>query len=251
MPIRLIFLLFAFAPAFRANAADVNVVLQEARAAEARFDTQAALVLYRQADALRPNDAAILQAISKQYSDAMLDTAETAEKQHLGTESLAYARRSVALAPHDAVKVLSLAICYGKLTDFADTRTKITYSRFVKQYADEALALDPRYALAHHVLGRWNYEVASLGFGTRWLVRLVYGGLPDASTAEAVRQLRIAVALAPTRPAHHVELGLALLADGQRDAARSTLTHALTLPKTEKYDAEAFARARAALEKLR
>jgi len=45
-----------------------------------------------------------------------------------------------------------------------------------------------------------------------------------------------------------VELGLALLADGQRDAARATLTHALTLPKTEKYDAEAFARARAALK---
>ncbi len=239
-------LLALWAPGLRA--ADVNSVLQEARAAEVRFDTQAALVLFRQADSLRPNDAAILQAISKQYSDAMLDTVEAAEKQHLGTESLVYARRSVALAPHNAVNVLALAICYGKLTAFADTRTKITYSRFVKQYADEALALDPRYALAHLVLGRWNYEVSSLGFGTRWLVRLVYGGLPDASTAEAVRQLRIAVALAPNRPAHHVELGLALLADGQRDAARATLTHALTLPKTEKYDAEAFARARAALK---
>jgi len=233
------------------TAAEVDPVLQAALAAEARFDTRAALGLFRQADALRPNDAVILQKISKQYSDATSDTTDPLERKRLSTEALAYALRAVALEPHNALNVLSVAICYGKLATFTDTRTKLEYSRHVKEYAEQALALSPDYDYAHHVLGRWNYEVATLGFGTRFLVRIIYGGLPDASTAEAVRQLRRATELSPGKPAHRVELGLALLADGQRDAARQTLEQALTMPKREKYDDEAFARARAALEKLK
>jgi Flp pilus assembly protein TadD len=232
-------------------AAEAEQVLQSALAAEARFDTRTALVLFRQADALRPNDAMILQKISKQYSDATSDTTNPIERKRLSAEALTYAQRAVALEPHNAVNVLSVAICYGKLATFADTRTKLEYSRYVKQYAEQALTLSPDYDYAHHVLGRWNYEVATLGFGTRFLVKIIYGGLPDASTAEAVRQLRRAAELAPEKPAHRVELGLALLADGQRDAARQTLEQALAMPKREKYDEESFARARAALAKLR
>lgn len=244
----LLFFLLALTTAL--SAADAGTVLQQALAAEARFDTRAALPLFLQAHALQPNDAAILQKISKQYSDATSDTTDAAEKQRLCAEALTYAERAVALQPNNAVNVLSLAICYGKLATYAGTRTKLEYSRHVKQYAEQAIALSPGYDYAHHVLGRWNYEVATLGVGTRFLVSVIYGGLPAASTAEAVRQLQRAAELAPAKPAHRVELGLALLADGQRDAARATLEQALTMPECEKYDEEAFARARAALTKL-
>jgi predicted Zn-dependent protease len=243
--------LAAFAVISAMKAANADAVVKAALAAEAKWDTRTALVLFKQADALRPNDAIILQKISKQYSDATSDTTDVTEKKRLSTEALAYARRALDLAPHSAVNALSVAICYGKLAGFSDTRTKLEYSRFVKQYAEQAIALKPDYDYAHHVLGRWNYEVATLGAGTRFLVSLIYGGLPDASTAEAVRQLRRATELAPEKPAHRVELGLALLADGQRDAARSTLEAALAMPKCEKYDDESFARARAALAKLK
>ena len=249
---RLISFLCMLGAAASLPAADVEVstVLRDALAAETRFDTRDALTLFKQADVLRPNDAMILQKISKQYSDATSDTTNLIERQRLSAEALTYAQRALALEPKNPVNVLSVAICYGKLATLADTRTKLQYSRYVKEYAEQALVLNPDYDYAHHVLGRWNYEVATLGVTTRFLVRIVYGGLPDASTAEAVRQLRRAAALAPEKPAHRVELGLALLADGQRDTARQTLEAALAMPKVEKYDDESFARARAALAKL-
>ena len=232
------------------HSADVNPLVQAALAAEARFDSTTALELFLQADAAQPGDPFLLQKISRQYSDLTLDTPALAEKKRLCTAALTFAQRAVALAPRDAVNVLSLAICYGKLGTYADTRTKIEYSRLVKQYAEQALALNPDYDYAHHVLGRWNYEVASLGVTTRFLVRFVYGALPDASTAEAVCQLKRATELSPQLPAHRVELGFALLADGQRDAARQAFQQALAMPKQEKYDDEARQRALNALARL-
>lgn len=232
------------------RAADADALIRDALAAELRFDSRTALELFQRADAARPGDAFIQQKLSRQYSDLTIDTPDLAEKKRLCTEALAHARRAVELKPADAVNVLSLAICYGKLGIYSDTRTKIEYSRHVKEHTERALALDPAYDYAHHVLGRWHYEVASLGAAARFFVRVIYGGLPPASTAEAVRHLRRAVELSPDLPAHRVELGFALLADGQRDLARETLTQALALPKREKYDDEAWRRAREALAKL-
>jgi tetratricopeptide (TPR) repeat protein len=249
-PLRLLTALLALSPALRAPAADADTLIRDALAAEARFDSRAALELFQRAEAARPGDAFIQQKLARQHSDLTLDAPDPAEKKRLATAALDHARRAVELQPKDAVNVLSLSICYGKLGLYSDTRTKIEYSRLVKQHALEAVALNPDYDYAHHVLGRWHYEVATLGAATRFFVRLIYGGLPPASTAEGVRHLRRAVELSPDLPSHRVELGLALLADGQRDAARETLTAALALPKREKYDDEAWRRAREALAKL-
>lgn len=235
----------------RLAADDVDLIVRDALAAEARFDSKTALDLFLRADTARPNDPVILQKLSRQYSDLTLDTPDLAEKKRLCTESLAYAQRAFALRPRDPVNVLSLAICYGKLALYADTRTKLEYSRHVREYAEQALALDPHYDYAHHVLGRWHYEVATLGVATRVIVKLIYGGLPHASTAEAVRHLQRAAELSPQRPSHRVELGFALLADGQSEAAQQAFTQALAMSPQEKYDAEARLRARTALEKLR
>lgn len=246
-----VLLTFAGLGLLRLPAAAPDPLLRDALAAEARFDSKTALELFLKADAARPNDPFILQKLSRQYSDLTLDAPDVAEKKRLCTEALAAARRALTIRPDDPVNVLSVAICYGKLATYAETRTKLEYSRHVKDYAERALALDPRYDYAHHVLGRWHYEVATLGAATRFIVKIIYGGLPNASTTEAVRLLTRASELSPHLPSHRVELGFALLADGRRDAAKAAFEQALALPKQEKYDDEARARARTALEKLR
>jgi tetratricopeptide (TPR) repeat protein len=176
--LRLAVLAAAFTGLVSLRATDADTLIRDALAAEARFDSRAALELFQRADAARPDDAFIQQKLARQKSDLTLDAADLAEKKRLATEALAHARRAVELKPQDAVNVLSLAICYGKLGLYSDTRTKIEYSRLVKLHALEAVALDAGYDYAHHVLGRWHYEVATLGAATRFFVRLIYGGLP-------------------------------------------------------------------------
>jgi hypothetical protein len=222
----------------------------EAAAAEVRLDVPEALRLYRELEPLAPDDAFVLQKIAQQLSDLSLSVATNEEKKAQAEQALAYAQRAVALQPNNAVNILSLAICYGKMAVFSDTRTKIEYSRKVREYAEEALRLDPNYDWAHHVLGRWHHEVADLGFGKRLVVRMVYGGLPPADKSAALTALRRAVELASWRVPHHVELGFAELASGNRAAARAAFEAALALPSSELYDESAKARAATALAAL-
>ncbi len=216
-------------------------------AAQARFDTPAALAAFLKADQARPNNPCILQAIARQYSDSTLDTSDDAERLRRTEAALAYAKRALALAPKDPVNVLSMAVCYGKLGLGGDVGARIADAKLVKAYADRALTLNPNYDYAHHVLGEWNTDVAQLGKTKLFVIKMIYGGMPPASTAEGVAQLKIAVALAPRCASHWADLGFAYLANGQPAEAKEAFEKAIALPKSEKYDDEAKRLAKNAL----
>ena len=232
-----------------ASSAAENVpgLLRDAAAAEARLDSARALELYLQADAAQPGDVRILQSMARQYSDLVLDQTTEAERRRCAQAALDYARRAEAIDPRNPVSVLSLAIAYGKLAACSDTRTKVRYSRQVKEEAERALALDPDYAWAHHILGRWHREVAALGPAARGFVWLFYGGLPGASPEEAVVQLQRAVALGPGELNHHLELGFALAAADRMAGARQAWAQGLSMPSIGKHDEAAKREAREAL----
>ena len=232
------------------GAADVTDLLQQAARAEARLDSRTALALLQQADALEPDNSRTLQRIARQYSDLVVEQPDAAARQRCATQALQFAQRAVALDPHNAVNVLSLAVCHGKLAADGDARTRVRYSRLVREEAERALALDPGYAWAHHVLGRWHCEVATLGPADRFFLQVFYGGLPGASLEAGVRELQRATELEPDELNHWLELGFACAAAGRPAEARRHWARGLALPSRGKHDEPAKARARAALARL-
>jgi tetratricopeptide (TPR) repeat protein len=248
-PLSFLLLALGAVPLGAAGGAPADLV-QAALQAEARLDSRTALELFLEADRAQPGDAATLQKIAQQYSDLIVDLRDDAEKKRYAQIALGFAERAVALDPKNAVHVLSLAVCHGKLAVYSDSRMKIEYSRLVKHEAERAIALNADYAWAHHVLGRWHCEVAALSGAKKWFVRAIYGGLPAASAADGVRELRRAVELEPDELAHRLELGFAYLAAGEQDQARSEFSLGLAMPSRRKHDDAAKDRARSALEKL-
>ena len=188
-----------------------------------------ALALFDQAAKADPNNAEILLRISQQYSNLIAQAKSPAEAQDYARRSLDEAKQAVALAPDNPKAHLALAVAYGRLTDFEDNRTKVEYSRYVKAEADKTLELDPREDFAYHVLGRWNYAVATLNPMLKLIAKFVYGGMPDASLEEAVRDYKKAIDLAPQRVIHHHELARAYVALGRMDDARKEWETELTL----------------------
>lgn len=246
----LLLLLVTLAIAPSGQAAEADRLVQEALAAEQRFEIPKALDLLLQAERAGRTDAFTLQRIARQYSDLVTEQPDRPAQRRFAELALEYSRRAAALEPNNAVNVLSIAISYGKLAWVSDTRDKVRYSRMVRSETERALALDPTYAWAHHILGRWHVEVARLGLAARAVVALVYGGLPGASIDEALKHLQRAVELEPGELQHHIELGLAYRARGEAERARSALERGLALTPKAKIDLEAHARARAALAEL-
>jgi tetratricopeptide (TPR) repeat protein len=254
-------ILSALAPAFGENAAPgsgpqspgrpgLDALIRQGEAAEAQFDPDQALRFYLQAQSERPNDPKLLLRIAKEYSDSTLAISDPDEDRRRIEKALVYSKRAVELDPRNEVGLLSVAICYGKLGLYSETREKIEYIRFVKAYAEQALAVNPSYAYAHHVLGQWEYEVASLGPTKLFLVNVVYGGLPPASTEDAVRHLERAVQLEPNTASHRLALGYAYLANGQTAKARQMFEQVLAMPLRELYDADCHRQAERAIASL-
>lgn len=240
--------LLSAAADFPAGASDALV--RDALAAETSHDTRRALELFLAAEKAGRADAFVLQKIARQYSDLTLELSSRDEQRAAAERALDYARRATALEPRNAVNVLSIAISHGRLALASGTSDKIRYSRLVREDAERALALDPDYAWAHHILARWHLEVAALGRTARVIVKLVYGGLPPASVTAALAHLERATALEPDELQHHLELGHALAAAGEKKRARAAFSRGLAMPSRAKHDEPAKTRARAALATL-
>ena len=146
---------------------------------------------------------------------------------------------------------LALAVSYGRVAPYLDNKTKIAYSKLVKEHADKARQLDPKSNdLVYHVLGAWNYELANLNPVLRAIAQLIYGKLPNASNEAAAENFKKAIELNPRRLANHIELGRTYAAMGKDDEARTALEKGLSLPIRQRDDPETKARGRAALKKL-
>ncbi|MEI6862669.1 MAG: hypothetical protein WCL04_10515 [Verrucomicrobiota bacterium] len=226
------------------------VTLEQGDALEEKMRTKEALEVYLQLEKAGRKDTELLCRIALEYSELIVDTRAPSEKQRLGEIALDYSKRAVAADAANAKGYLSLSVSYGRLAFFQDNRTKLEYSRLIRANAETALRLDPRLDYAHYVLGAWNYELANLDFVRRGLARLIYGGLPDASNDRAVQYLQAAIALAPQRSSHHIELGRAYAAMGKSELARAELEQGLALPIRAKDDEEMQRLGREALKKL-
>lgn len=225
-------------------------LVRQGEAAEAQFDPNQALQFYLRAHSERPRDSQVLLKIAKEYSDSTLAISDPEENRRRIGKALEYSQRAAELDPHSPVALLSEAICYAKLGSYSGTREKIEYSRLVKDYAEQALAADPKYAYAHHVLGQWEYEVASLGRTKRFLIALVYGGIPEASTQEGVRHLEEAVRLEPATASHRLALGFAYLANAEPVKARQMFEQVIAMPCRELYDTDCHRQAVQAIASL-
>lgn len=218
------------------------------------LDTQGknteALALCLELEKVAPDDAEVLRRVAKQYAEAVLDAKGNTAKKAAADKSLEYAKRAVAAGPKNALARLSLAICYGRAATVADGKTKIAYSKLIKEHADAALALDPNNDLTHFVLGSWCYEIANLGTLLRAAARVVYGALPTATNQDAARFLERAVQLNPRRVCSHASLGRTYAVLGEKAKARQSYERALTLPASDKGDDIVKAGVREALESL-
>jgi tetratricopeptide (TPR) repeat protein len=232
-------------PLLAAN--DFTSLLHAGDAAAAAHDPRKAVHEYQRAAKLQPDAVDLLLKLSQRNGDLIGLAKNRAEAAQAARQSLDYAKRAVKLAPENAAAHLAVSIGYGRLTDFVDNRTKLQYAPLIKSEADRATQLDPNNDVAWLVLGRWTSSMAHLNPVLRYFAELVYGKLPVATNADALKFLRKAVALEPQSIINHQALAEAYEAAGNHDSALGEWRTVLTLPSVDADDEAAKTEARAAL----
>jgi tetratricopeptide (TPR) repeat protein len=191
-----------------------------------------------------------LRLESKVLVERMGEVSAKAGKRALGTEALGLARGAVAADDSNSEAHLAVAITVGKISSLKSPKDRIGDSGEIRAAAERAIKLDPENDLAWFVLGRWNYELANLGGGTRFFAEAFFGKLPDASNERAVECLERSVALEAGRLMYRAELGRAYAAVGSAARAREELGAAMLMEPRDQEDREARERAGQALAGL-
>lgn len=176
---------------------------------------------------------------------------EGSTREKLYESAFGHAEEALAADSTDPRAHLAQALAAGRLAQTVDSQgRRLELSRLMKRRAQRALALDPNSHLAHYLLGRWHFELASIGTMTRLAARAVYGGIPSASLEEAARHVRRAVEL-EERIAYRLTLARILRAKEELTPAAEHLAALLDLPATWPGDEHRKERARTILAEIR
>lgn len=231
----LVLCLFAALPVF-AEDPRVTALIVQGDAEERQHHTRAALELLLKAEQIEPQNVGVLLRISKQYLDLVNSTRPASAAEQVVRKSLDYAKRAVKLDPQNAKAHLSVAVGYGKLTDFVGNKIKVECTKVIKEEAEKAIALDATDDYAWHVMGRWHFGVANVGPVLKALALVAYGGLPPASNEEAAKCLKKATELAPQRIIHHATLARVYRTMGKHDLEAKEWQAVASLPAADKED---------------
>ena len=197
---------------------------------------------------LGTNNAAVLVRIAKEYWDLIDETKPPREAERLGETALAYAKRAVSLEPSSAKAHLCLAVCYGKLTDFADASEPGGIRARDEGGGGQVPGAGPhgrlRVSRARAVDTRGG-ESEPVRNGSR---RSVTAGCRMEGTKRR-RRITKAAEIAPQRIVHHNELARVYVALGKNDLARKEWQTVLDLPAANKADEAAKQEAKEALRR--
>ena len=83
--------------------------------------------------------------------------------------------QAIVLDAAAALPHIAACTSMGRLALLSDNKTKVKLAHDAREEAVTALALEPSNDLAHHLMGRWHYEMANLNVVVRTLVRVMDG----------------------------------------------------------------------------
>ena len=182
----LIILVFLGLP-FILKAQTVPVLLQEAENAEKQFNDIRALEFYQQVLRMDTANTSILVKCAElncRIGDSKPDLASRAS---YFDNAKNFAEKALLAGPGTAEANFAMAMVMGKLASVEkENRILVTDINQVYLFAKKALAINPDFAKAAFILGKWHYQILSLPWFKKAALKTIYRGLPPANMDSAV-----------------------------------------------------------------
>jgi len=213
----------------------VTALIAEAKSLDASAHEEAALQKFLQVLQLDPNNYEATWNISLLHSKIgnRITNSEKTRDQYFNYAKQ-YAEKALKLNPNDAESNYVMAAAMGRMALISGPKEKVAASRDIRKYAELAIRFNPNHAGAWYILGKWNYEVANLNWAEKMAANLLFGGIPDGTLDEAIKDYLKAIELEPDYILYYRDLAMALDQKKFYDEEIRVLNKALALkPATE------------------
>jgi tetratricopeptide (TPR) repeat protein len=209
---------------------DVNTLMRQAELLERSFKDEEALKKYLEVLKTQPLHIDALCKSSELYSVLGKRRPSKDNQREYYKAGQDYARKALKINPNHSEANFAMAIAMGRMALISSGNDKIKAVKEIKTYADRCIQLDPKNFKGYHVLGKWHYEVSDLNSLEKWLVKVTYGGLPDASLDNAIINYEKSLKLKPSFLLNYLELAKAYQKKGEIKKAGSLLQQLQKLP---------------------
>jgi tetratricopeptide (TPR) repeat protein len=229
-----------------------EVTMTEGLGLEEEFKPAEALKKYEIVLKQNPDHIQALIRASRMMCNAagrMVDKIEKGEKL---AQAEVLAKRAVQLGPQIADAHFSLLVVLGLQSEIAPSpREKLKDAKLIHEEAQKIIEINPGYALAYYVLGKWHYELSSLTWVERVACDLFYGGLPQGvSMKESIKNFDKAIELDPDQIIILYGYALTLHYQGKDEDAKRVLQKAINLPLRDVDDPARKEKCKALLKKI-
>lgn len=245
-----LFILFVIVPVVL-RAQDVQRLLSDAGLAEQYHQEQEAFLKYKQVLTLQPENLLALCKSSELASKLGHRQKNKEEQLRHYEQAMQYASRALKLSPASADANFVMAVALGRMALVNSGGEMIAMVKDIKKYADNTIRFNPGDFRGYHVLGKWHYEISSLGAFKRTAVRIFYGAFPDASYELAARNYETSMKLEPAFNLNYLELAKVYLKLDQQEKAIRLLEKLRQLPLKMADDARVQAESRQLLSTLK
>ena len=147
-----------------------------------------------------------------------------------------YAKKALRMNSDNGYANFWYAAYIGKIGLLEGTKQKILNSYKVKEYGMKAIKLVPEYEHCHHLMGRWNYELAELTWIEKSIASLVYATPPKGSYKKAIKLFKKAIEINPIEIRHHYWLANTYKALGKKNLAKNEFNLVISLKAKDKKD---------------
>jgi tetratricopeptide (TPR) repeat protein len=233
------------------QAQDPASLLEEGRRLELKLKDEDALEKYRQVLVIQPSNlTAVLR--SAEVTCAVASRKTSVDEKAAGYEQARrFAEAALRLDSNSAEANYMMAVVLAKLTEVEKRNDEVVkYVKQVKSYIDKALKLDPGFGKAWHVLGKWHLEVVTLSGIKKAALKVIYGGVGEASLATAIECMEKCKTLEPYYTRNFLDLARAYEFGKQYEKSIKLLEQLAKLPTKRQDDVVAKAEGAVMLQKL-
>lgn len=140
----------------------------------------------------RSEDAELLWRLARAYysmSSTHGSRGDKQKKKECVMKGISYAEKALGINSESSNVHKWYAICVGERGQFLPTKEKISDGFTFKKHVEEAVRLNPKDPILHHLLGRFFYEIAQLTWLERSVANTLFGPVPEGSYPDAIKCL--------------------------------------------------------------